>query len=371
MNILFRLYRALLIIALGVSGLTASLYAQQTTESLDQLFTIRGIKVDETASQASLAQQKALAKAETEAFDKLMLKITQPEGRALLPELGAEQKQLLISGLEIVEEQSNSRRYTATINVRFEPSVVSSLLAEYNIPHVLSAGGDILVMHSHGDGLSTFLWKPKKEMLEAISRVDWINRVRTYHFPKGSLQERALVSYNDINSLEIDKSEKLRDLYEVPSALFINSEWRAINKHHGILKYSYILSDNGLPEEGVLDHVSELPDQAEAEALEIMFEQLLDQIDSVWRSKLLVDTGEGGEMSVIVAADKLEDLISIENKLAEVSLVHNVMLKEIGLPFSHVSFQFTGKEEQLREALLFVGLGIEQYGNDLLLKPQE
>lgn len=358
MKVLFRISAVMTLCFLSVLSFDRISKAQ-TTESLDRLFTIRAIKVDETARRASEAQRTALAKAELEAFDKLLLKITQPEGREILPEISTAEKQSLISGLEIVEESSSSRRYTATLNVRFEPALVSQFLARYHVPHVLSVGRGLVVFYSYEDGLNEYLWQKNISSQAAIDQVDWINRIRNYTFPVGALKERALVSFEEVKRLDLSKRARLLEFYNLPSVLFIHSNWQEQEQSLG---YKFKLSDSDLTGEGRINAASS------TEAQTAMFEQVLEQIDSVWRSQLLVDTGQGGSMSVLLETTSLESLVAVEKKLADVTLVQNVKVEEVGLPFSRISFTFTGREDQLIVALRFAGLSLESYGNERLLK---
>ncbi len=358
MKVLFRTIAVMTLCVVGVLSFAVPGYAQ-TTDSLDRLFMIREIKVDETARRASEAQRTALAKAELEAFDKLLLKITQPEGRAALPEISIQEKQSLISGLEIVEENSSSRRYTATLNVRFEPSLVSQFLAKYGVPHVLSVGRGLVVFHGHTDGLNDYLWQADATTVAARGQVDWINRIRNYTFPKASIKERALVSYGEIEELNLEKVETLTSFYNLPSVLFVHSRWDAQKQQ---LKYEFKLSDNDFSGQGTVDSLDEVSSQKQ------MFEAVLDQIDSVWRSQLLVDTGQGGELSVLLETSRFDQLIDVEKKLADVTLVQAVKIEQVGIPFSRISFRYTGREDQLIVSLQFAGLLLEQYGDERVLK---
>ncbi|MCK0069900.1 DUF2066 domain-containing protein [Kordiimonas laminariae] len=358
MKVLFRISAVMTLCFVSVLSFGHSSLAQ-TTESLDRLFTIKAIKVDETARRASEAQRTALAKAELEAFDKLLLKVTQPEGRAILPEITTAEKQSLISGLEIVEESSSSRRYTATLNVRFEPSLVSQFLARYHVPHVLSVGRGLVVFYAFEDGLNEYLWQRNTSSDAAIDQVDWINRIRNYTFPVGGLRERALVSYEEVKELDLSKRDRLLAFYNLPSVLFIHSTW---NVQSSSLSYKFKLSDDNLVGDGYIEAATSI------EAQETMFEEVLEQIDSVWRSQLLVDTGQGGSMDVLLETTSLESLVEVEKKLADVTLVQNVKIDEVGLPFSRISFLYTGREDQLVVALRFAGLNLEEYGEERLLK---
>lgn len=336
----------------------------QSLDSLDRLFTIREIKVDERASRASEARRTALSKAEQEAFDILLRKITQPEGREILPELSVQEKQALISGIEVVEEQASSRRYTATLNVRFEPSSVSQFLARHGVPHVLSTGRGIVALHAHRDGLNEFLWQPNPATFAARNEVDWVNRIRQYVFPRGEIRERLAVTHREVAALEAAGKKDIADFHSVQSILMISSIWD-IDGDGGTLRYRFSSTDGG---GAVAREIQAQGADAQAIALAQMFEVVLEQIDTSWRDQLLVDTGTGGEMEALIPTIDISVLTNIEKRLADVTLVRNFKILSVGLPFSTISFQYTGREDQLVLALRFAGLSLDMYGDEKLLK---
>jgi len=341
--------------------------AAQSVDSLDRLFTIREIKVDERANRGSEARRTALAKAELEAYSKLLRKITQPEGRAKLPELTPQEKQALVSGIEVVEEQSSSRRYTATLNVRFEPGNVSQFLAQYGVPHVLSTGRGILVLHGHREGLAEFLWQPNGATKQARGAVDWLNRIRQYVFPRGELRERLAVTYREVDAFDAGGNREIAGFHGVQSVLMISSQWHE-SENGGTLDYSFLSSDGGLTAENRI--VTEGAG-AQSKALVAMFEEILEQIDTAWRDQLLVDTGTGGDMAVLVPTTGLSVLTDVKKRLDGVTLVQGFKILSVGLPFSEISFHYTGREDQLVMALRYAGLSLDDYGEQKLLKLRE
>lgn len=335
----------------------------QQIDSLDRLFTIRELKVDETARHASEARRDALASVETEAYQKLLLKITQPEGRIMLPELSAGEIQALISGIEVVEEQSSSRRYTATLNVRFEPGLVSQFLAEYKVPHVLSTGRGVLVLHAHKDPFNEFMWMPSEAMLQAREQVDWVNRIREYVFSRGELKERAAVTFTEVRNMEARSANMIARAQDVQSVLLISTEW-VLGNAGSSLFYEYRSLDGQAKGSGKLDKSF---GGEEAGLLQLAYEIILDQIDSEWRSQLLVDTGEGGEFEALVPTSSGSVLSTVEKRIADVTLVGNFKILELAVPLSRIRFSYTGREEQMRLALRYAGLNIEDYGAEKMV----
>lgn len=351
-----------LLAVLTVVFLPAGLAHAQTTEDpLDRLFTIQAVKVDETASRASQARETALEKAEHIAYATLMRKLTQPEGRDRLPTLTRVEIQSMISGIEVVSEQSSSRRYLATLNIRFEPGLVSQFLARYDVPHVLGTGRGILVLHAHARAFNGLLWERDGVLNEARAKVDWVNRIRQYVFPVGTMAERVAVTYEEVAAFDADDAKALARNYDVSSVMMLRSEWR-----NGTLRYGYSSTDDGMTETGMT-----ITAQDESQAVMMMYDAVLDRIDSAWRAQLLVDTGVGGEMEVLVPTTGIASFNRVMAQLEEVSLINSRKTLEIGLPVSRVWFKYTGREDQLRLALRYAGLNLEEYGRSRMLAVRE
>ncbi|MFC3050984.1 DUF2066 domain-containing protein [Kordiimonas pumila] len=339
------------------------LHAQQD-DSLDLLFTIRGIHVDVTANKASAARDEALQEAETKAYDTLLKKITQPEGRAKLPDLTIAEKQALVSGIEVREEQSSSRRYIATLDVRFEPTVFSSFLAKYNVPHVVGTGNGVLVMHSHKSGLEEYLWEPNDAMKAARGTVDWHNRIRNYVFSKGLIKERLMVTYGEVSKGFLDSALTLALDYGVQSALLIDSEWKPVAGGGGTLIYTYNSSESMQQHEAMQTIQSEI---GEEDAIARMYDSVLDSNDTLWRKQLLVDTNNQGIMETYVTTSDLQAIAKIEKCLSQVTLITDVRVLSISVPLSKFSFSYTGNDDQLALALQYAGLVLDDYGTQKML----
>ena len=345
------------------SPLTQQVNARQDTP-LDQLFTIRDIKLDETASSANRARQTALLKVEVEAYEKLLRKITQLSDRERLPELEVAERQALISGIEIVEERSSSRRYLATMNVRFEPSRVSNFLANYNVPHVLGTGRPILVLHAHQRGLAKFLWEDDPVLSQARAEVDWVNRIRGYRFARGEIKERAAVSASEVQQLDNEAALKIGAMNALQSAVLISSTVMQPDEGTQVLLFDYTATDSGVSGSGSFP----VSGGDEKVALTEMFEYVLEMIDGAWRERLLVDTGTQGELNVVVPSLSLEDLAELERRLAAVTLVQAYEVREVGIPLSQLYLRYTGREDQLALAFRFEGLDLKPFGAQLMLE---
>lgn len=362
---LFRNFSRILAALSLVVGVSPLLAAQDLADTpLDQLFTIRAIKVDETDRSADRARRRALLGAETQAYIKLLQKITQQEDRTLLPELSNEQRQALISGIEFVDEQSSSRRYIATLNVRFEPDRVSRFLADYGVPHVLGTGRPVLVVHAHQKGLRQYLWDFDQAIEEARNEVDWLNRIRGYLFANGSIEERLIMTSSEVFDFNLEQANKITELNGLRATTLIGSKIEQNEEGISVLKYRYLATDSGVEGQGEIA----LEDQSETAALVSMYNDILEVIDGAWRERLLVDTASSGDLTVVVPSRSLDEFVEVQKRLSGVTLVQSVETVSVELPLSSLQISYTGRADQLAMALRFEGLDLKPYGNQMILE---
>ncbi|WP_374763972.1 DUF2066 domain-containing protein [Yunchengibacter salinarum] len=315
--------------------------------ALDRLFTVQRVQVDETAANARKARDTAFEKAERIAWETLLAKLTDPEDRAGLESLSREGRRSLLGGIEVVREQSSSRRYRATLNVRFEPRLVSAFLGEQGVPHVLSAGRPLLVLHGHERAGNTYLWQSDPVVEQARAAVDWRNRVRQYRFPEGDLADRMALGMAELVRMNDGPALDMARRYGQEAALILLTRRTA----EGIA-YRYRVTGTSLVGEGAVPIGPDGPATAMANA----FETVLDRLDRRWRQRLMVDTGTGGTVTAIVTTDRVEDFAAIMQAIKGVSLVRGHRLAALSLPESRVMLDYTGRREQLLLALRHAGI---------------
>lgn len=338
--------------------------AQELADTpLDQLFTIRAITVDETDRSADRARRRALLDAEVQAYAKLLQKITQQADRDRLPELSVEERQTLISGIEFVDEQSSSRRYIATLNIRFEPDRVSRFLADYGVPHVLGTGRPVLVLHAHQKGLKQYLWDVDQAMLTAREEVDWLNRIRGYRFAHGSIRERLTMTSTEVFDFNVEQSNKITELNGLRATTLIGSRIEYTADGQEVLRYDFLATDSGVSGQGEI-----LIDVNETSALVSMYDEILEVIDGAWRERLLVDTASAGDLEVLVPSRSLDEFAEVQKRLSEVTLVQAVKTLSVAVPLSGLQLSYTGREDQLAMALRFEGLDLKPYGTQMILE---
>lgn len=111
-------------------------------------FTVSGVKVDATGSNAIEAQTQAISEGQASAAHILLRRVTLPSERAgiNLDAIGPESIARMIRALEISNEKRSTQRYLGEITVSFAPSEVQSFLASRNLTMMSSQAGERLIV---------------------------------------------------------------------------------------------------------------------------------------------------------------------------------------------------------------------------------
>ena len=356
---------ALVFLCLLMTIVSTSVKSQETESvyaATASLFEARDLLVDRTDRSASLARRKAFDEVQRNAYAILLDKLTEANTTDLAQETPLIEIENLISGIDILGEQSSSRRYRARMTVRFDPESFTAHLSSLRIPHVLSAGPDIRIIERHKAGGRTMVWNPSTTQQEARQQLDLRNRIRRYGFHQPTLDDRVAYSPATLNLDRPDSFSGLGIVETAESVLFIDSEFT----NSGALIMSYRLSREG-PAVPLLIGARETP----AETLTAGYLAVMDKIDTGWRSRLLVDTSLADEVTVELVALTLVDFHDVIARLQTIPLIKSLAINEISVPKSRLTLGYQGRLDQIQLALRYAGLTLRETNQSYTLSRAE
>jgi hypothetical protein len=112
------------------------------------IFTVSGVRVDQSAPDAAQARVLGLAAAQQVAFERLARRLTSAEDqvRLTIPRPGASSLDLLVRGVDVEEERRSGTRYLGRFAVRFDPNGVRTALQAAGFRILESRGAPVLVV---------------------------------------------------------------------------------------------------------------------------------------------------------------------------------------------------------------------------------
>lgn len=114
--------------------LAAGFGAIASEAAADSLYDVAKVSVDTTAKNAVAARTNGMAEAEMRAMKILIGRLVPLSVQPQLPEFSLEEVQGVVIGVAVRKEQTSATRYVALLDVKFNPSSVRGLFADYAIP---------------------------------------------------------------------------------------------------------------------------------------------------------------------------------------------------------------------------------------------
>ena len=346
-------------------------YAQQdSSDSLEALFTINNIAVDETAINASVARNQAIAKAESIAFDKLKSKLVALDDLPSLANSDFIDIKSLVRGIEVRDERAFANRYMAKINVTFSSDEIVKIFTTAGASFILNAGSKLCVAHGHKQGLVTRLWEVDNRVNPIWQAADLINKLRGYKIARGTLKERMSLDAESIELGGFEAAETFAKGCGTGAALIVFTHATPDQIHGGVkIEYKYWISDMQIANEGTLYAANAEGDDGLDNALTQLITQIIEISDESWRQTAMVKGDEKGEIFLQVHTDKITRLAAVQQKLEKLSVVSDVSILSIAIPLSQIKVAYTGSQAQLVQALSQVGYSLEAWGQESLLVP--
>jgi hypothetical protein len=157
------------------------------------VFTVRGVEVDETAASAAAARQQAIQVGQQLAAQRLIERLTLAEDRAFAPPIDPGRVAPLVSGYQVEEEALAGPRYIGRLTVSFNSDAVRDLLEEFGIPYVVSSARPAVVVPLWRAGEETRLWGSDNPWLEAWSIAGTVDELVPVIGPSGDLADISLI----------------------------------------------------------------------------------------------------------------------------------------------------------------------------------
>lgn len=356
-------------IVFGLSGAVLAQPANTANRPAAQgdVFTIHGVKVDVTASNASAARATAHANGQRAAFDMLMRRLLRQEDKAHLRRVEPVELNAMIQGFEIAEERASSVRYLAELHVQFNGNRVRDFLRNQGLPFSQTMGPALLVLPVMETAGLRLLWEDQNAWRQAWQNHDLQNRLVTFVLPEGDTGDRYLLPA----SLALDaRSPAMRSIAgryglerAVTALLEISRSFQTGGK---VARIAVIGAEDAAPLP-----VHEFPFDDEDKLDEVLagaVETIVGSLNDRWKEKTLIRLDESAEMELSVPLRQVEDWPEVGHRLDRVTLVQGRELVSFRAGEAVMRVNFVGGRDQVQLALGQAGLLLhERDGKNFLM----
>lgn len=345
---------AVALVAAPGLALAFVLAASQAHAASTDVFTVEEVAVDATARSAEAARKVALAEGQYEAFLRLFDRLTLRLDRSRLPEdIEPEAIAHLVRAFEVQDEKTSGIRYLAKLTVRFKKDAFLKFLQTREIPYATTRSRPVLVLPVFDSGEDRTLWRDPNPWRDAWLAMPPRDGLVPFVLSYGDLADVTAIDAAQAALGDQDRLAVIAKRYN--AAAILVAQVRTATESFRSLPAIYLsLSRYGAGAWGDVYVASFMgasgasPDGLFRQAIE----QTVQRIEESWKLDNLLQSGEEGEVTVVVPLQGLEDWLEIEKRLSRIPSVLENRLVYLSREEARVRLRFQGGGMQLQRALL-------------------
>ena len=297
------------------------------------VYTVRGIEVDEQAATVIQARDRAMAAARLEAARAMINRITLPRDRSAaggIPVSGDLASQLT-AAVDVEEEVAGAGRYRGSLSVVLNPQQVRAHLSSLGVPYLDSQAPLAMLVPVAGDGATADLWQRAFPESSQGALVPFV-RASGYNY-------NAYTLWNDLAPEAVPLGARraiIADLQGRPGA------WRVI--------LSAVTAAGNEP-------IGATPPAGSMEQAIAAVSSLLEE---GWKEASIVRGGARTEVDAVVRFTSLAEWNTLRSALVRSPLVSDLRTKAVSREGALITFAFAGDEARLRSDLVQRGVTLAQ-----------
>lgn len=308
------------------------------------------VSVDVTAKSVVEAKKSAMAKAQRDGLNEVLLSISTNESVNKINELTDKQLEHFIEGVTVLMEKSSDVRYIADLRISVNEDILKAYMAENDMPLVIGEEQDVLVIPllEKEDG-ALDLWSDENAWRQA-----WLEKSNR---KKGNLN---LVTIDkNLGNIAAIKPQRVFDMADGEYY-----ELADFNRVFGVYVLRYSEKDGMVYLKSFPDKETEtidVKDMPLAKAIEKVIPYFKDVKKDETVSQSLDDVYEE-QIEVIYNYDKLTEWASLRHILENHPQVRELTVVSMANGKVHFNFKFSGVKEKLQANLEIQGYHLRKSG---------
>ncbi|HEY3638534.1 MAG TPA: DUF2066 domain-containing protein [Rhizomicrobium sp.] len=323
----------------------------------DDIYTVRGIKVDASAPSTVVAQTKAIESGRDKAWQTLYRRLTRQEDWARQPAVDPTTLQRLIRSYDVGDARSSTTRFVASMTYVFNPNAVRHLLQQTDIAYSDATAKPILVIPL-GPGWSaqtpwTKAWADPRFAREAVPLV--LPPDDAIDSPTLGAIRFDRTGWQDVEPM----ASRVRAL-EADLVLVIPQRAQMIVKIRR-------LGTGSLP--SVPDVVVPVPaGTPAATSFAKVADAAANAIEESWKSRSAVDFGKHSRVVATLHVESLSQWGDLLQKLGSVPTISDVNVLAMDIGEGRLEISYAGSPDQLNQQLAHEGLSLANEGGQWWLE---
>ncbi len=325
----------------------------------DSFFVVKDVKVDVTAENSVVAQDKAFDQAQLKAFRILSARMVSEADAKAVPTPDAITISTMVKDYEVTNEKISAVRYIGTYTFRFREQAVSRFFSVTGVSYTETASNPLLVLPVFQKDGNNTIWSEDNIWLTRWSAEHLSGGLVPIEVPIGDLAD--IADIDDDNALSYNRRDLDRMLARynaseaavmiaVPDMTLLGvSSGSDIAK--GRLRISVYRTDRARAE-----HVQDIELQANGnETKDKLYSRAVMQSYAVlqkdWKSKTMASAADKENYTVRVSFRTVKQWSTIRQALLTTPGLSKVKVMSLKKNQAILSFTFLGDEERLRNTL--------------------
>lgn len=351
---------------LAATATVAAIMAFPT--SAQDIFTVTGVHVDESADTAAAAREQALEIGQRKAFEEVVARLTLPEDRAGLEVPETSVITNMVRDFGVSNEKTSSVRYIADMTVRFKDDELRRYLRFRDVSFAELQSKPVMIVPVYRTSGYVTLWDDPNPWREVWSRNVATSGLVPIKAPIGDLTDIGTVSAEQAENGAMERLNQLARRYGADVAVVASAEVTGPTGGETVDVSVTRYDPNGAPQVfGVQENT--LPDETLNETLVRAAKSVQDQLADGWKRANLINYSTGGNLMVFIPITGLKDWAGIEKKLVGLPVVRNSRVVAMSRREVQLSLEFVGSTTQLQTALNQQNLNLSRMGELWFIQP--
>ncbi|MEM7021834.1 MAG: DUF2066 domain-containing protein [Pseudomonadota bacterium] len=333
-------------------------------------FTVGGIPVDVTSTDAVSARNQAIVEAQQAGLDRLLQRLVPAEEQARLPRAANLPINDYVQSFQIDSEELSSTRYIGQLTVSYEPDAVRGLLQQSDIPFAQTVSVPMVVLPLYETQAGARLWPEDNPWWEAWALHMDPEELLRLVLPLGDLEDFAKVS---VQQAQVGDTLALADLarrYGAEDTLVVTARAIGGPLPENVTSIQLDARRVGqIEQRGQSLNLAVGPARPLDAAMALAVEQIQSNLDEQWKNANLLRFDQGGLMLVDVPIARLSDWIGVKQRLESLPEVSQIVMSSFARDEVALQIRYIGDEFRLEQALARLGLALTREGESWLLLP--
>ena len=332
----------------------------QAGADVRNLYTVKGVSVDERAIDEVTAKSLGIVKAQQKALHALIQKITLRDHYDRLPQVDQKIIQQTIRDFAVAKEKFGGGRYLAELTVRFKRAAVRALLKKNGVPIAETVSRAVVVIPVYRAAGSILLWDEPNPWFAAWASRPSPDGLLPMVVPLGDFSDITVISAEQAFNEDEDRLSAIAKKYGAIGTLVTLAELD-IDPKTSVPSVQISMTRFGKADSGrvFVRSFSGTRESGVEELLREAVEALVIRAEEDWKRDNLQGLSAQQKISIHVPLTSLKYWLTIRDRLGKVSPIIDIDVEHLSVAEAQVNIRYSGGPDQLRRSMAQSDLDLE------------